>query len=34
MPKDWTTLDASFGHKDSLSSVDKEFVQKLYPFDV
>lgn len=33
MPKDWTGLDTDFGHKDSLSAVDKEFIGRLYPFN-
>jgi len=33
MPRNWTKLEADFGHKDSLSRIDKDFVQKLYPFD-
>jgi len=32
MPKEWTGLEAEFGHRDSLSAVDKEFVARLYPF--
>jgi hypothetical protein len=33
MPKEWTALDTDFGHKDSLSAVDKDFIGRLYPFD-
>jgi hypothetical protein len=33
MPKDWTALDTDFGHKDSLSAVDKDFIGRLYPFE-
>ncbi len=32
MPKEWTSLDADFGHKDSLSTTDKAFIEQLYPF--
>jgi len=32
MPKEWTGLEMEFGHKDSLSQGDKEFVEQLYPF--
>ena len=33
LPKDWTALDTDFGHKDSLSAVDKDFIERLYPFE-
>lgn len=33
MPKEWTGLNTDFGHKDSLSVVDKDFIGRLYPFD-
>jgi hypothetical protein len=32
MPTEWTGLKMEFGHKDSLSPGDKEFVEHLYPF--
>ncbi|MGZ9004761.1 MAG: hypothetical protein ACXW20_13360, partial [Burkholderiales bacterium] len=33
MPKEWTSLDTDFGYKDSLSPVDKDFIERLYPFE-
>ena len=33
MPKEWTALNTDFGHKDSLSAVDKDFIGRLYPFE-
>ena len=33
MPKDWTGLDADFGSRDSLSTADKDFIERLYPFE-
>ena len=29
MPKEWTSLDSDFGYEDSLSSVDKDFIENL-----
>lgn len=33
MPKEWMAQDIDFGHKDSLSAVDKDFIERLYPFE-
>ena len=33
MPKDWTALDTEFGHKESLTALDKDFIERLYPFE-
>lgn len=32
MPKEWTGLETEFGHKDSLTQGDKDFIERLYPF--
>jgi len=32
MPKEWTGLGMDFGHQSSLSTGDKDFIGRLYPF--